>query len=437
MALTMAVGVGAGAGASTGTRATAATTTITVWNDALAASSSTIPNDKSFIYQGIQLFEKINPDIKVKLLSEPFAASTQFDTLLRSSEIAGTTPDIGQLYVGGQVIQNDKFLVRLNGYLSPSYISSLYDGWQFVTGGYKQGGPIYAVPYGAGYWYFVYYNTALFKKAGITGPMPTTWPGLVTLAKTLKAKGITPFDFGEKEGYEGAWTEDALISGLVGNQGVLNFFTGKTSLDTSTLVQPYAAWHELYADGLTNSDAASLTYTSGIADFAAGKAAMTITGQFYDQQIQQGLGKNVGVFPVPTLPGSKYPKVLSGGPNNSYVIFKSSKHVADDIKLIKFLASPEVQNLSITQLGQLPNNSTFKVTAAFAKEQPILATVYNYIRVEHYSLAEAFDNIMPGSICSFWYQTNNSVFAGTTTPASAAASMQSQMQSYLASNSSG
>ena len=66
---------------------------------------------------------------------------------------------------------------------------------------------------------------------------PTTWDGLVTLAKKLKAKGITPFEFGEKEGYFGAWTQDALISGLDGNTGVLNMYTGKQTLNSLVLDQ--------------------------------------------------------------------------------------------------------------------------------------------------------------------------------------------------------
>ena len=316
--------------------------------------------------------------------------------------------------------------------LGSSYIKSL-TGWQFVTQGYKTGGKIYAVPYGAGYYYTVYYNKKDFKKAGITGPLPTTWEGLVALAQKLKAKKIVPFDLGEKEGYFGAWTLDALISGLGGNTGVLNMFTGKQSLNSSLLIKPYTAWHNLFAAGLTNSNAATLTYTSGIADFAAGQAAMTITGQYYDDQITKGLGSaNVGLFPVPVLSGSKYMKSLSGGPNNSYVIFKNSKNVAADVKLIKFLTSPAVQELSVQELGQLPNNVSFKATAAFAKAQPLLTDLSTYINTDHYNLFEAFDNVMPGSIDSYWYQTNTGVFAGSLSPQSAASSMQSQMSQYLA-----
>ena len=35
---------------------------------------------------------------------------------------------------------------------------------------------------------------------------------------------------------------------------------------------------------------------------------MTITGGYYDSQFTKGLGTNVGLFPVPSLPGSKFPK---------------------------------------------------------------------------------------------------------------------------------
>ena len=137
---------------STSSGGNSAGTTITIWNDALAASSSTVPQAKSFLTKGVALFEKQNPNIKVKIIPEPFAASTSFETLLRSAELAGTTPDIGQLYVGGQVIQNAKYLVALNKYLPSSYYKSL-SGWQFVTQGFKPGtstapgGQVYAVPY--------------------------------------------------------------------------------------------------------------------------------------------------------------------------------------------------------------------------------------------------------------------------------------------------
>jgi raffinose/stachyose/melibiose transport system substrate-binding protein len=406
--------------------------TITIWNDALASGSCGVPAAKSFLTKGVALFEATNPGFHVKVVQEQCDASTAFDTLLKSSETAGSTPDIGQLYVGGQVIQNGNFLVPLNTYLPKSYVSSL-TGWQYVTDGYgaKPNGSIFGVPFGAGYWYSVYYNKKDFAKAGIT-TLPTTYAGLITAAQALKAKGITPFDIGEKEGYVGAWTQDAWISGLVGDAGVLKMYNGTASLNSPTLIKPYEAWHTLFADGLTNSDAPSLTYSSGIGNFAAGKAAMTLTAGFYNSQFQKGLGSNVGLFPIPTLPGSQFAKSLSGGPNNAYVVFKSSKNIPDDVKLIQFLTSLQVQNLSANELGQYPNNVSFKPTAAFEKAQPLLTDIYKYIRIDHYTTGEAFDNVMPGTIDSYWYQTNTGVFGGSLSATKAASSMQTQMKSYLA-----
>lgn len=433
----VAVNCGSGiVGANSSRTSSSAKVTITMWNDPLAVSTATVPLSKSWLTAGVKLFEAKNPNITVQLTQEPVASSTEFETLLRSSEVASSTPTIGQLYVGGQVIENDKYLVPLNNYLSKSYIKSL-TGWQFVTAGYKTGGTIYAVPYGAGYYYAVYYNKALMAKAGIKPPWPKTWTALISLGKKIKAKGIQPFEFGEKQGYQGAWTQDALISGLDGDTGVLQMFTGKKSLDSSLLIKPYKAWHEMYASGITNSNAPSLSETQGLDEFAAGTGAMTITGNFENTKFEKGLGKsNVGEFPVPALPGSKYPRALSGGPNNAYVIFRASKHVAQDLKLIEFLTSLKIQESSITvnELGQLPNNVSFQAAAAFEKEQPLLGQLYGYIK-QGYQLDEAFDNVMPGSICTYWYKTNNGVFSGTLSPTSAAASIQTQMQSYLQSNS--
>ena len=424
------------AGSSKDGSASGSGPTITIWNDALAQGSCGLPPADSFLTKGVALFKATNPGFNVSVVQQPCDGSDAFGTLLKSAEVAGSTPDIGQLFVGGQVIQNAKYLVPLKDKLGQPYIDSL-TGWRYVTKGYQPGGEIYAVPYGAGYEYTVYYNKDLFAKAGVTGAPPTTWSDLVALAKTLKSKGVTPFEIGEKEGYMGAWTQDSLISGLVGDEGVLDLYSGKASLHSSTLTQPYQAWHDLFSAGLTNSDAPSLDSATAIAKFAAGKAAMTFTGGFYNAQFQKGLGTKVGLFPIPSLSGSKYPLSLSGGPNNSYVIFKNSKHVTESLKLIKFLTSLPVQALSVAELGQAPNNVSFKATPDFAASQPLIAQLADLVATKKYNLGEAFDNIMPGSVMSYWYKSNNAVFGGTLSADNAASSLQSQMKSYLASNPTG
>ena len=79
-----------------------------------------MPAAQSFLTKGVNLFEQTNPGFHVKIVQEPCDASTAFSTLLKSAETAGTTPDIGQLFVGGQVIENGNYLVPLNSYLPKS-----------------------------------------------------------------------------------------------------------------------------------------------------------------------------------------------------------------------------------------------------------------------------------------------------------------------------
>lgn len=103
------------------------------------------------------------------------------------------------------------------------------------------------------------------------------------------------------------------------------------------------------------------------------------------------------------------------------------------MQLVKFLVSPQVQEMALNQgFGQLPDNTTYVAGATLQKIDPVLAQTYQYIRIKHYGLAEAFDNIMPGSIDSYWYQTNSGVFGGSLSPSSAASSLEQQEHNYLA-----
>ena len=310
----LAVALASGAGLVTAAGASSKVT-LTVWNDPLAAGSVGVPASKSFLTKGVDLFDEGEPQHPGQhhprahglLDGLRHAAAVLESRRARRPTSASSTSAARSSRTRSSSTRSTR--------CSASPTSTRSRGWQFVTAGYKTGGTIYAVPYGAGYYYTVYYNKKDFAKAGHL-PAPRRRPGRLCsrTRRSSKAKGITPFEFGEKEGYFGAWPMDAMMSMLGGNQGVLNMYNGKASLDTNLLIKPYEAWHALFADGLTNSNAATLTYTTGVANFAAGQAAMTITGQYYDTQISQGLGTNVGLFPVPALTGSKYPQVALGRP---------------------------------------------------------------------------------------------------------------------------
>ena len=58
----------------------------------------------------------------------------------------------------------------------------------------------------------IFWNKALFGRAGITGGFPKTWDDLLADCKKLKAAGIIPLAF------DGDWTTLLIRANLIGTQ---------------------------------------------------------------------------------------------------------------------------------------------------------------------------------------------------------------------------
>ena len=142
----------------------------------------------------------------------------------------------------------------------------------------------------------------------------------------------------------------------------------------------------------------------------------------------------MGLFPVPTLPGSQNPQALSGGPNNSYVIFKTSKYVSQDIKLIEFLTTLQVQQRLVGRTrAAAQQRVVHSRRRASSSSSPCCGSMYNYISssttrsgrgVRQHDARQHLLLLVPDQLGVF--------FGWALSPSSAASSMQSQMQSYLA-----
>jgi alpha-glucoside transport system substrate-binding protein len=112
----------------------------------------------------------------------------------------GTPPDIAMLSLPGLVQEYAKA-----GKIHPadSAVQALVKAnyapeWE-TLGSYN--GTLYGVPVDAADKSTVWYNTTLFKNAGITTP-PTTWPQMIADAKTLSASGVSkPISVGGGDGW--------------------------------------------------------------------------------------------------------------------------------------------------------------------------------------------------------------------------------------------
>lgn len=145
----------------------------------------------------------------------------------------------------------------------------------------------------------VYYNQELFEKAGIT-EVPKTLSQMEEACKKLQDNNITPFAATYKE----AWTMNHLFSCLQGtavgdyNKWIADMNQGKGSFKNENSDKVFSFMDLMKENSGSNyMDADS---TSGFNAFAAGEAAMIVTGEFSllnASSINPDL--KVGLFGVP------------------------------------------------------------------------------------------------------------------------------------------
>lgn len=160
-------------------------------------------------------------------------------------------------------------------------------------------GKIYAMPYQQQI-VGCFYNPALFEQAGIE-KIPTTYSEMVEVCEKLTAAGIVPF----AATYASSWTLNHLA----------------TTLLTSALGDDYKSWVNGIAAGESYADTPNVdeifrfmdllkqysgekymdaTSDTGFNDFAAGKAAMLIQGDWSLETVNQvDPNMNPGLFAVP------------------------------------------------------------------------------------------------------------------------------------------
>ncbi|MFE1953954.1 extracellular solute-binding protein [Streptomyces sp. NPDC059524] len=211
-----------------------------------------------------ETFEKKHPNIKVEIERIPFL---KLDSVIARRVKDGRAPDIALSNIfapyaepGDLYPVEDLFDVPTQA----DFISSFADAGK---SGYVQ----YAIPIFAST-PRLFYNTALFERAGIDGP-PGSWAELLAAAKALKASGVpTPYalQFGPEA------SEDELLAWLVAGGGGYSQLGGYDFGSAEN--QATLTWlrDELVKPGLAGADPAKLTRTAAYAEFMKGRAGMLI-----------------------------------------------------------------------------------------------------------------------------------------------------------------
>jgi multiple sugar transport system substrate-binding protein len=231
-------------------------------------------------------------------------ATDQYQAFIAAGVQAGTQPELFTWWNG----------TKLAELVEAEAIAPMDALWQEMIGAgqaqqsvgelLKVNGKIYALPLAVNYW-AVAYNKALFAKAGVTPPK--TWDELMAVCDKLKAS-ITPFNATIQDGWRGfIWFEELMIRTDPDAYAQLN--AGKIRYTSEPVKKVFALWGELYAKGYFTPP----TSNEEFLDFARGKAAMYLIGDWAYVNVKQGglqPGEGFDAFIMPNKTPGLPPSVI-------------------------------------------------------------------------------------------------------------------------------
>ena len=320
---------GSGGGGTAG-----GTTTIT-----LMAGAQDLSKDQ------IADFEKKNPGIKVNVINTD---ATRLNTMLAAGnppDIA-TGPAIGSANINARGLATDltpylkKSKVLKEDDLQPVNNSFRWDGKQSGKG------PLYGIVKDWSQDNTLWYNTALFDKAGVahlSETEATSYDDLLAISKKLTvASGGTTQVFGL--GLEWGWGTYAPMSAMILQQGGHLFNKDLTKVDfTTPEAQRAFQWYVDYAKaGVGPTSLNPLADGSDFSTFAAQRMAITQDGYWFGGNFAADDAlKTVAFAPAPTMGDTRVATTYSG---QGWWIPQDAKHKDAAWKLMEYyMAGPPAE----------------------------------------------------------------------------------------------
>lgn len=406
-------------------------TEVVIWDPGLLnkiASDGTVEPKTAFLDAAVEEYEAQHPDIRIKVVETPTDITTT-TAQFQAASIAGNGPDLKVGYTGGGTDSFAQYFVDLDDVLSDDIKNDL-TGWDAVRQGYTSDGKLLALPFGAGAYFYVFYNKTLAQEAGIDiATASESWEALIAAAEQAKDAGQIPFWMGNQEGYVGAWLLAALAGGELGGAAFTDMYSGETQIDSPAMLKAYQAYADLFAQGLTNPDAGSLTNGDSATGFLAGDGLFYISGAWMNQTFFDTLGDDVGWFPIPMFEDAAYPDAIAGGPNEAISLTTYAKEPEAAADFLEFLGQSSTIDLFVEMNQSEASNSLTADTSVITN--PLLQAQADLLATSE-TRTFPFDNVMPQSVIDLFYKVNATTFLGTTTPADALAQLQAEFDTAIA-----
>jgi raffinose/stachyose/melibiose transport system substrate-binding protein len=271
---------------------------------------------------------------------------------------------------------------------------------------------------------FMAYNKKIFDENGIS--VPTTFDQLLSTCQTLKSKGITPINFGNKDG----WPALHYITQLNAYNVPEKTLDSDYSSDKGKYTDPgYVKSLTQFKQLLTQCSSAGTSsngvdHTDAQVGFAAGKSAM-----MYLEWVEFGLLDNTQLtkdgwdfFKLPAAADSAGSTSTLVGAPDQFLINSKSKNAPLAVAFMKFVVSQknaaEMQKLMVGY----PSPVIGSLTPSNASAQSIKALD----EVNKASgLAIWLDTVTPPAVASAYLSGGEALVSGSSTPEQVMKSVQS------------
>ncbi len=382
---------------------------ITVWLSGTYAGATPGSTYRKWL-DGIKArYEAANAGSKVTFVLTPIN-NAQFTAQIAAAFASKRVPDAMLVYSGGYTTPYMlSSLEKLNSDVNqtPGFYKS-QTAWDLSCLGLncKNGaGDIYGIPNDQGT-YGLFYNKALFKKAGIAAP-PKTYNQLLADCKKFKAKGILPLAYGDRDGYStDNWvTYDYASYMAPGDISKVN--EQKMKYADPKLVKPLQALVQFKQQGCVNADASTHENNDANTYFTSGKAAMVQMFPFVIKAFEQALGTKLGLTSLPQ--SGPHPGRTAANSFHNWVIPKNAKNKTGAWEFIKMAVDNTGASDLATLVGALPTN-----VAADAKIKDPL-TKY-FLKIAAHPQVPLLDSIVPLKVALLYYQQLQAAFSGKITP---------------------
>ncbi|HYN52745.1 MAG TPA: sugar ABC transporter substrate-binding protein [Thermoleophilaceae bacterium] len=359
-------------------------------------------------------------DVKITLLSTD---NEQVAAKLQAAFQAKKAPDMMLFYSGGYTTPYVNQLLELNPYFdeTPGFFDSL-SGMDLscenldCDGGK---GKIIAVPQDFGT-YGLFYNKAMFKKAGVQAPIET-WDDLLSACTALKETGVTPITFGDRDGYStDNWV--TLMYGSYFDEGdVAAVNDGELPYADPKLVQPLQQLVDLREQGCLNKDASSRENFDANADFTSGKSAMVLMYPAVIPDFMKKLGKDLGIMPIPQSSDGPLAGRSVGNAFYNYVVTKQSENPGLAWEFIKVASDETAAGELLTTLGTPP--------ALKGVDESLVTDefVQFFVDAAQDPAMPVLDSVIPVPVALTYYKELQQALSGQKTPEEAMQSMDEQL----------